>query len=177
MDLLVSSSDVFSDGTNKREIDGKVISGLSIFRRGIRPEWEDERNRHGANLTCRKTLFLDVADQYWENLVLAVIGGTLEVSLNEARPVVSAEGEVGSASSAIRRAVVAEGLICGCRIVDKSQKGKSIVRFELWLSEDIAEIGEKASAILPEVILSGLDVRGSARHLEFDYKSITTKST
>ena len=35
------------------EVEGRNIEAFSIFKKGIRPEWEDIVNRTGGELTCR----------------------------------------------------------------------------------------------------------------------------
>ena len=48
---------VFFDGESKASVgpSNKVIDELSIFKKGIKPEWEDAANRTGAEWFCRKT--------------------------------------------------------------------------------------------------------------------------
>ncbi|KAI9891245.1 MAG: hypothetical protein M1814_002935 [Vezdaea aestivalis] len=48
------------------------VSDYHIFRKGIRPVWEDQENRRGGKFIVR--LKKGVADRYWENLLLAIIG-------------------------------------------------------------------------------------------------------
>ena len=45
---------------------------LSIFEKGIRPEWEDPALVEGArfNIKCEKTH----TSKYWEDMLLAMIG-------------------------------------------------------------------------------------------------------
>lgn len=35
------------------EVEGRSIEAFSVFKKGIRPEWEDINNRSGSDLTCR----------------------------------------------------------------------------------------------------------------------------
>ena len=35
------------------EVEGRSIEAFSVFKKGIRPEWEDVYNRSGSDLTCR----------------------------------------------------------------------------------------------------------------------------
>ena len=35
------------------EVEGRSIEAFSIFKKGIRPEWEDVVNRTGGELICR----------------------------------------------------------------------------------------------------------------------------
>ncbi|MCJ1353808.1 MAG: hypothetical protein MMC33_003795 [Icmadophila ericetorum] len=48
------------------------VSDYHIFKKGIRPVWEDEENKRGGKWIVR--LKKGVADRYWENLVLAMVG-------------------------------------------------------------------------------------------------------
>lgn len=48
------------------------VSDYHLFKKGIRPIWEDEENRRGGKWIVR--LKKGVADRYWENLMLALIG-------------------------------------------------------------------------------------------------------
>ena len=88
-------SEVLYDGASRKEVEGRTIDAFSVFKKGIKPEWEDEANRNGSELTCRKSMNLDVLDTYWENLVLGLIGEVIDENDE----------------------------ICGCRVVDKSKKG------------------------------------------------------
>lgn len=49
-----------------------TVSDYHIFKEGIRPVWEDEENRRGGKFTMR--LKKGVADRYWEDLLLGIIG-------------------------------------------------------------------------------------------------------
>jgi translation initiation factor 4E len=56
-----------------------LVSDYHIFKRGIRPVWEDEENKAGGKWIVR--LKKGVADRYWEDLLLAIVGDQLaEVS-------------------------------------------------------------------------------------------------
>lgn len=48
------------------------VSDYHIFKRGIRPVWEDEENKRGGKWIIR--LKKGVADRYWEDLLLAIVG-------------------------------------------------------------------------------------------------------
>lgn len=49
-----------------------LVSDYHIFKKGIRPVWEDEENKKGGKWIVR--LKKGVADRYWENLLFAIIG-------------------------------------------------------------------------------------------------------
>ncbi|KPI42000.1 Eukaryotic translation initiation factor 4E type 2 [Cyphellophora attinorum] len=49
-----------------------TVSDYHIFKDGIRPVWEDEANKRGGKWIVR--LKKGVADRYWEDLLLAIIG-------------------------------------------------------------------------------------------------------
>ncbi len=48
------------------------VSDYHFFRKGIRPVWEDKENRRGGKWIVR--LKKGVADRYWEDLLLAMVG-------------------------------------------------------------------------------------------------------
>lgn len=49
------------------------VSDYHLFKKGIRPVWEDAENKNGGkwNIRLRK----GVANRYWEDLLLAIVGG------------------------------------------------------------------------------------------------------
>ncbi|KAL2220251.1 putative translation initiation factor eIF4E3 [Thermoascus aurantiacus ATCC 26904] len=49
-----------------------TVSDYHIFKKGIRPVWEDEANKKGGKWIIR--LKKGVADRYWEDLLLAMVG-------------------------------------------------------------------------------------------------------
>ncbi|KAK4191674.1 translation initiation factor eIF 4e-like domain-containing protein [Podospora australis] len=49
-----------------------LVSDYHLFKKGIRPIWEDDENKSGGKWVVR--LKKGVADRYWENLLLAIIG-------------------------------------------------------------------------------------------------------
>lgn len=56
----------------KRPSSLPAVSDYHFFKEGIRPVWEDEENKRGGKWTMR--LKKGVADRYWEDLLLAMIG-------------------------------------------------------------------------------------------------------
>ena len=48
------------------------VSDYHVFKQGIRPVWEDEENKRGGKWIVR--LKKGVADRYWEDLLLAIVG-------------------------------------------------------------------------------------------------------
>ncbi|KAI9659772.1 MAG: hypothetical protein M1829_006534 [Trizodia sp. TS-e1964] len=48
------------------------VSDYHIFKKGVRPVWEDKENRKGGKWILR--LKKGVADRYWEELLLAIVG-------------------------------------------------------------------------------------------------------
>jgi translation initiation factor 4E len=49
-----------------------LVSDYHLFKRGIRPIWEDDDNKRGGKWIVR--LKKGVSDRYWEDLLLAIIG-------------------------------------------------------------------------------------------------------
>ena len=56
----------------KRPSSLPTVSDYHVFKDGIRPVWEDEANKRGGKWIVR--LKKGVADRYWEDLLLAIIG-------------------------------------------------------------------------------------------------------
>lgn len=50
-----------------------TVSDYHFFKEGIRPVWEDDENKRGGKWIMR--LKKGVADRYWEELLMAMIGG------------------------------------------------------------------------------------------------------
>ena len=96
----------FFDGDSRASVgdDHKVIDEFCLFKKGIKPEWEDAANKDGGCYFVRKTLEPDQADIYWQNTCLAMIGEALD----------------------------AGDQVAGARIVDKG-KSFPLYRFELWI--------------------------------------------
>jgi len=82
----------------------KDVEGISVFKKDVRPEWEDPKNMSGGEFQLRKTLSANQLDQFWEDLLLATVGETVDPT----------------------------DVITGVRIVDKTAKGKVIYRLEVW---------------------------------------------
>merc|ERR1719420_2517110 len=57
-----------------------TIDALMIFRDGITPQWEDEANADGGHLQFqfKPAMGGGQIDEHWNNLVLGMIGGTIE---------------------------------------------------------------------------------------------------
>lgn len=136
-------SEIFYDERAKkfREIDGRTIDALSVFKKGIRPVWEDPANDKGSDLIMRKmALQPDTIDTWWDNMVLGLIGETIEVADE----------------------------ICGCRIQDKTAMkgggGKAMYRLELWMKKLTKEEGEAIHRRLCDTILDCDSMKQSPKH-------------
>ena len=124
-------SEIMFDGKKFPSIENRSIDGFSLFKNGILPAWEDPINEHGCELRMIKGVTnLDILDLYWENILLAVIGQTIEETDE----------------------------ICGCRVTDKSKVGrgpsKSIFNIHLWLKYSNEEIINSIKLRLIEAITS-----------------------
>lgn len=56
----------------QRPSDLPLVSDYHIFKKGVRPVWEDDENKKGGKWIIR--LRKGVADRYWEELLFAMIG-------------------------------------------------------------------------------------------------------
>jgi len=86
-----------------------VVDALMVFRDGVKPEWEDSTNATGGHFQfqLKPNLGGGVIDEYWNNIVLGMIGGTIEPA----------------------------DMVTGVRLVDKlSQNRTASVRIEVWFA-------------------------------------------
>eukprot|EP01068_Selenidium_serpulae_P009445 Selendium_serpulae@DN5232_c0_g1_i1.p1 len=63
------------------DADEQAVDAIMIFKDGIKPEWEDPKNEGGGHFEIKlKPSGVDAAlmDEYWNNLVLALVGGTFD---------------------------------------------------------------------------------------------------
>ena len=91
---------------------------MNIFKKGIKPEWEDENNKRGNILTLSYLIdkdletFLTKINELWIKLILLLIGETIPFSDN----------------------------INGIRFVDKTRLNKNVIfKFEVWVNKFMKE--------------------------------------
>jgi hypothetical protein len=91
---------------------------------------------------------MDILDLYWENMVLGLIGETID------------DGDE----------------ICGCRVVDKGkakQGGKTLFKLELWMRTNSTELADRMKVKLIDCLVDrdspGHNVR-SKNLPEFEFK-------
>jgi len=107
------------------------ISAINLFEKGIRPEWEDEKNKGGNTLTLEygtkesEESYFSFITEKWLKLMLYLIGETIPYNK----------------------------YINGIRFVDKSKLGKfTTFRFEIWVNSSMSEkeIEELKEHLYPE---------------------------
>eukprot|EP00933_Yihiella_yeosuensis_P026952 TRINITY_DN20911_c0_g1_i1.p1 TRINITY_DN20911_c0_g1~~TRINITY_DN20911_c0_g1_i1.p1 ORF type:complete len:231 (-),score=43.55 TRINITY_DN20911_c0_g1_i1:113-805(-) len=85
-----------------------VIDAIMIFRNNIRPEWEDKMNANGGHFQfqLKPSIGGGQIDEYWNNLVLGMVGATIEPA----------------------------NMITGIRLVDKlsGPRAANVIRLEVW---------------------------------------------
>ena len=93
---------------------------MNLFEKGIRPEWEDEKNKKGKTLILEYVIssnldqFLSLVTESWMKLICYLIGETIPHS----------------------------NYINGVRFVDKTKFGylKNIIfKFEVWVNSSIED--------------------------------------
>lgn len=65
-----------------RIVDVPFSADYHLFRQGIKPVWEDEKNKGGGKLGIRIKR-QPVVVRYWESMVLGLIGEELDPGLGE----------------------------------------------------------------------------------------------
>ena len=71
---IPAPSKLFSTEESLKSGEVTDIEGISLFKKGIRPEWEDPKNMHGGEWCIRKNGSLDY---WWIDLIMAAVGGNL----------------------------------------------------------------------------------------------------
>ena len=108
----------------------REVEGYSLFKTGIRPEWEDEANKYGGEIFCRKTFKPRDFDEIYETLLLGLIEET----------------------------IYPEDEVCGCRIVDKNKGGRPAYRVEVWFrSQGNVSFGINSIAFESKYVFGCLD--------------------
>jgi hypothetical protein len=77
---LPRPSEVFFDGECRKKVgpEGKTVEEYSLFKKGIEPEWGDAENVKGGEWFCRQYFESDVLDLYWQNLVMGIVGDSID---------------------------------------------------------------------------------------------------
>jgi translation initiation factor 4E len=122
-------SEVFYDGKAKKYIEGRLIKSFAVFKKGINPTWEDPANANGSELVASSAFLPDIFDAFWENLVLGLIGESIDDA----------------------------DQICGCRVVDQTRKNnaKPTYKIELWLRTTEDTICSRIKTRLSHTLLDG----------------------
>jgi translation initiation factor 4E len=130
---LPRPSEVFFDGDCRKKLgeEEKTVEEYSLFKKGIEPEWGDPKNVTGGEWFCRQYFELDVLDLYWQNLVMGVIGETIEDAADDD-----------------------ENHINGARVVDKS-RNFPMYRLEIWIDTRDPVIKERIRKKLIDVTTDG----------------------
>ena len=111
------------------------IIAMNLFEKGIRPEWEDEKNKKGKTLILEYVInndleqFLSIVNESWIKLLCYLIGETIPHSNS----------------------------INGVRFVDKTKFGYSkniIFKFEVWVN---STMGDKDLNDLKEFLSNSFD--------------------
>eukprot|EP00591_Stephanopyxis_turris_P010430 CAMPEP_0195525626 /NCGR_PEP_ID=MMETSP0794_2-20130614/26139_1 /TAXON_ID=515487 /ORGANISM="Stephanopyxis turris, Strain CCMP 815" /LENGTH=199 /DNA_ID=CAMNT_0040656117 /DNA_START=165 /DNA_END=760 /DNA_ORIENTATION=+ len=116
-------------GDEQRAPQGNVIRAVSVFKKGVRPEWEAKGNAGGGYFALKKLNNLRQLDALYESLALGVVGGSAD----------------------------SHNVVNGIRVVDKSAHGRCNYKLEIWLGacsqlqldETRAKLGSLLQAAVP----------------------------
>ena len=108
-------SNLFYDGINcnsrkfrvsETDPEEKILDALVMFKKGIKPEWEDPMNQNGCSFYCNlKDLKSDEIDNIWQDLIFNLTGASF--------PFID--------------------YITGIRFIDRLKK-HSTAKLEIWIS-------------------------------------------
>lgn len=148
--FLPKPSEVFFDGEFRKKIgeEQKTVEEYSLFKKGIEPEWGDPQNVIGGEWFCRQYFEADVLDLYWQNLVMAIVGETIEDAVDEEN--------------------TDEDHINGVRVVDKSRH-YPMYKLEVWVNTRDPAVKERLQKRLVEVLTDG-QPPSRKMHPKFDWK-------
>jgi translation initiation factor 4E len=151
-------SQVFFDGDCRKKVgpEGKTIEVYSLFKKGIEPEWGDAKNLTGGEWFCRQYFEAEVLDLYWQNLVLAVVGETIEDEVDKC---------VYNGAKLNKELDV----INGVRVVDKL-RGYLLYKLEIWMRSRDADVKEKVLARLLDIVTDGQSSSAKKTHPQFEWK-------
>ncbi len=127
----------------KRTFEDRALEGLSVFREGIAPTWEDPMNADGGEFFIRSSgsqLSVRQLDEFWEQMVLACIGETVDPGCE----------------------------VCGVRVVDKSKHKGPAYRLELWFRRNVQKIGDDMKQRLTSSLQEVVQGRGLPK---LDYRN------
>lgn len=149
-------SEVFFDGECRKKVgpEGKTVEEYSLFKKGIEPEWGDPENVVGGEWFCRQYFDGEVLDLYWQNLVMGVVGETIEDCVDEEK-------------------LYNSDVINGCRVVDKS-RGYPMFKIELWVKTRDPIIKGRLKDRLLEIMMDGQPTTGRKGHPKFEWKDHTS---
>ena len=143
-------SEVFFDGECRKKVgpEGKTIEEYSLFKKGVEPEWGDPQNVKGGEWFCRQSFEPDILDMYWQNLVMGLVGETIEDAVDQ-------DGTL-------------QDTINGARVVDKS-RGFPMYKLELWVGTRDAATKDRLRQQLEQIMTDG---QPSSRktHPKFEWK-------
>lgn len=145
---LPRPSEVFFDGECRKKVgpEGKTVEEYSLFKKGIEPEWGDAENVKGGEWFCRQYFESDVLDLYWQNLVMGIVGESIDDGLDD----------------------TGLSYVNGARVVDKG-KGYPMFKLEIWVGTRDVVLREKIRDRLLQVLTDGQPPSKKA-HPKFDWK-------
>jgi translation initiation factor 4E len=69
----------FKDGERKT-VGGVTLEGWSFFEDGVRPDWEDPRNKTGNTITFKASFKPEEIDHVWKSSLVGLVGEMIEQS-------------------------------------------------------------------------------------------------
>lgn len=129
MNNIRKPSEIFTCSENgRRKFPDRIIEGYAMFKKGIRPEWEDKSNMNGCDLSCKQYFDLKELDDIYEKLLLGSIGEICDDGDN----------------------------ISGIRVIDKCKKLKHeykyLYRVEIWFKHRSPKIADKIKDRFNEIL-------------------------
>lgn len=99
----------YTKGEPRLRLADRDVVGFSMFKKGVKPCWEDPQNIDGGEWRIRKFSSIGCVDEAWKQCTFLLIGNQFDEEIN----------------------------ITGCRVVDSShpEKNRAMYNVEIWFSD------------------------------------------
>ena len=147
-------SAVFFDGRTRKRFANRQVESFSLFKKNIKPEWEDQMNRNGAEWFARKTfpgqqlVSLPTAQPLRPALrpscsALALCVVLAAVPQPRLPHALQDDFWLSLALGMIGETLDPGDEVCGARVVDKSTTARQMFRLELWFKKKDQTIADE----------------------------------
>lgn len=70
----------FCKDGERKTVGGVTLEGWSFFEEGVKPDWEDGKNKKGNTITFKAAFTSEEIDEVWKNSLVGLVGEMIEQS-------------------------------------------------------------------------------------------------